>query len=151
MTRKVNAAGSPRVLMLGYNGANNTGAEALLLSDIEDVRAVLGPEARITVPTLNEANLRRYLAESATLRIAPMPTLYFAAIRRLVAESDLVLLVEGSHLHGHLGQPAALGLPLGDPLRRADGQALPGLRGGRRHPPAGQRRAWCAGSPAAPG
>jgi hypothetical protein len=33
---------APRVLMLGYNGANNTGAEALLLSDIEDVRAVLG-------------------------------------------------------------------------------------------------------------
>ena len=29
-----------RVLMLGYSGANNTGAEALLLADIEDVRAV---------------------------------------------------------------------------------------------------------------
>ena len=33
-----------RVLLLGYSGANNTGAEALLLADIEDVRAVLGPE-----------------------------------------------------------------------------------------------------------
>ena len=31
-----------RVLLVGYNGANNTGAESLLLSDIEDVRAVLG-------------------------------------------------------------------------------------------------------------
>ena len=30
-----------RVLMLGYSGANNTGAEALLLADIEDVRTVL--------------------------------------------------------------------------------------------------------------
>ena len=48
-----------RVLMVGYNGANNTGAEALLASDIEDVRAVLGPEAHITVPSLNPANLRR--------------------------------------------------------------------------------------------
>ncbi len=94
-----------KVLMVGYNGANNTGAEALLLSDIEDVRAVLGPGALITVPTLNEANLRRYLAESATLRIAPMPTLYFGAIRRMVAESDLVLLVEGSTYMDTWGSP----------------------------------------------
>jgi polysaccharide pyruvyl transferase WcaK-like protein len=95
----------PRVLMVGYNGANNTGAEALLQSDIADVRAVLGPEARITVPTLNEANLRRYLAESPTLRISPMPSLYFAAIRRLVDEHDLVLLVEGSTYMDSWGSP----------------------------------------------
>ncbi len=81
--------------MLGYNGANNTGAEALLLSDINDVRAVF-PDALITVPTLNEANLRRYISEGPHLRIAPMPSVYFAAIRRLVSESDMLLLVEGS-------------------------------------------------------
>ena len=94
-----------RVLMVGYNGANNTGAEALLLSDIEDVRAVLGPEAHITVPTLNEANLRRYLADGPGLRIAPMPTLFFGAIRRMVRESDLVLLVEGSTYMDSWGSP----------------------------------------------
>jgi len=90
------SANELRVLMLGYNGANNTGAEALLQADIEDVRAVLGPGAHITVPALNEAYLRRYLRESPTLRIAQLPTLYFGAIRRMVKESDLVLLVEGS-------------------------------------------------------
>jgi polysaccharide pyruvyl transferase WcaK-like protein len=94
-----------RVLMVGYNGANNTGAEALLQSDIEDVRAVLGPEAHITVPTLNEANLRRYLAEGPTLRIVPMPTLFFGAIRRLVRDSDLVLLAEGSTYMDTWGSP----------------------------------------------
>jgi polysaccharide pyruvyl transferase WcaK-like protein len=94
-----------RVLMVGYNGANNTGAEALLLSDIEDVREVLGSQAHITVPTLNEANLRRYLAEGPTLRIAPMPTLFFASIRRMVRESDLVLLVEGSTYMDTWGSP----------------------------------------------
>lgn len=82
--------------MLGYNGANNTGAEALLLADIDDVRAVLGPEAVITIPSLNPPNLRRYVHETPTLRIAPIPTLYFAAIRRLVRENDLLMLVEGS-------------------------------------------------------
>jgi polysaccharide pyruvyl transferase WcaK-like protein len=95
----------PRVLIVGYNGANNTGAEALLQADIEDVRAVLGPRARITIPTLNEANLRRYVHESPFLKIVPMPTLFFGAIRRLVKESDLVLLAEGSTYMDTWGSP----------------------------------------------
>lgn len=86
----------PKVLLVGYNGANNTGAEALLLSDIEDVRAVLGNDVPITVPTLNQANLRRYVQEGPHLRIAPIPTIYPLALRRLVAEHDLIMLVEGS-------------------------------------------------------
>jgi polysaccharide pyruvyl transferase WcaK-like protein len=94
-----------RVLMVGYNGANNTGAEALLLSDIADVRAALGPDVHITVPSLNPANLRRYLAEGPRIRIAPMPTLFFGTIRRLVRESDLVLLVEGSTYMDTWGSP----------------------------------------------
>jgi polysaccharide pyruvyl transferase WcaK-like protein len=88
--------GAPRVMLLGYNGANNTGAEALLLADIEDVRAVLGPEALITVPTLNPQNLRRYVQEGPNLRIAQFPSLFFFELRRLVRQHDLVILVEGS-------------------------------------------------------
>ena len=94
-----------RVLMIGYNGANNTGAEALLASDIEDVRAVLGPTTQIVVPSLNPDNLRRYLTESPTLRIAAIPTLFFGAMRRLVQESDLVMLVEGSTYMDTWGSP----------------------------------------------
>jgi polysaccharide pyruvyl transferase WcaK-like protein len=82
--------------MLGYSGANNTGAEALLLADIEDVRAALGPQAVITIPTINPSNLRRYIKEAPNLRIAPMPTVFFATLRRLVRENDLIMLVEGS-------------------------------------------------------
>jgi polysaccharide pyruvyl transferase WcaK-like protein len=88
--------GEPRVLLVGYNGANNTGAEALLLTDLEDLRSVLGPGARFTVPTLNQANLRRYLHESASLRIAPIPSVFVAAIDRLVRDHEMVILVEGS-------------------------------------------------------
>ena len=84
-----------KVLLVGYNGANNTGAEALLLSDIQDVRTVLGPDALITVPTLNESNLRRYVQEGPNLRIVPIPTIFPFAVRRLVAEHDLIMLVEG--------------------------------------------------------
>jgi polysaccharide pyruvyl transferase WcaK-like protein len=91
-----NSQAAPRVLMLGYNGANNTGAEALLLADIDDVRQVFGPEAMITIPTLNPKNLRRYVQETPRLRITRFPTIFFASIRRMVQESDVIMLVEGS-------------------------------------------------------
>lgn len=87
---------SPKVLLVGYNGANNTGAEARLLAIIEDIRTILGVESFITIPTLNEHNLRRYLKEDSNLRIAPIPSIFFSSIRKLVREHDLVLLVEGS-------------------------------------------------------
>lgn len=87
----------PRILLIGYNGANNTGAEALLQADIDDLRAVFGDDAVLTVPALKDpANLRRYLHEGPTLRIVRMPSVFLAATRRLVREHDLVVLVEGS-------------------------------------------------------
>ncbi len=87
----------PRILLVGYNGANNTGAEAKLLVSINQIRSVLGPDACITVPSLNEANLRRYLVESPTLKIEPVrPSLFFMDIRKFVKENDLIILVEGS-------------------------------------------------------
>lgn len=86
----------PKVLLVGYSGANNTGAEALLLADIEDMRAVFGPGVRITIPTINPANLRRYVQEGPDLRIAFMPTIFFAPLRSFVKENDLIFLVEGS-------------------------------------------------------
>ncbi len=94
-TQRTDGSG-PKVLLVGYSGANNTGAEALLLADIEDMRAVFGPQVRITIPTINPANLRRYVQEGPDLRIAPMPTVFFAALREFVKESDFVFLVEGS-------------------------------------------------------
>lgn len=85
-----------KVLLMGYNGANNTGSEARLLSIIEDLKSLLGNQVEITVPTLNEKNLRRYLDEDENLHIAPIPSIFFASIDRLVKKHDLVLLVEGS-------------------------------------------------------
>jgi polysaccharide pyruvyl transferase WcaK-like protein len=86
----------PRVLLIGYNGANNTGAEAKLLAIIDDMREVFGPKALLTIPSLNPDNLRRYVQETPYLRIVPVPSIYFATIRRLVREHDIVVLTEGS-------------------------------------------------------
>jgi polysaccharide pyruvyl transferase WcaK-like protein len=83
------------VLLFGYNGANNTGAEAKLLATIEDMRSLL-PDAILTVPSLDVKRLRRYLKDGPDLRIVRVPTTYKRTVRRLVKESDLVVLVEGS-------------------------------------------------------
>ena len=86
----------PSIMMMGYNGANNTGAEAFPRADTRDVRAFLGPEAVTTAPTLTPATLRRSLVESPALRIEPMSPVFFADLRRLVRRNDLIMLVEGS-------------------------------------------------------
>jgi polysaccharide pyruvyl transferase WcaK-like protein len=87
---------SPKVLLMGYNGANNTGSESRLISIVEDLRKILGEDVKLTIPTLNEKNLRRYITEDENLKIAPIPSIYFLALKNLVKDHDLVLLVEGS-------------------------------------------------------
>ncbi len=91
-----NPENAPKVLLLGYNGANNTGAEAKLLATIADIRSLLGPTALLTVPSLDVKKLRRYLKEEENLKIVRVPTTYKRTIRRLVREHDLIVLVEGS-------------------------------------------------------
>jgi len=85
-----------KVLLMGYNGANNTGSETRLISIIEDIRTVLGKDVKLTIPTLNEKNLRRYIEEDEHLKIVPIPSIYFFALKEIVKKQDLVLLVEGS-------------------------------------------------------
>jgi polysaccharide pyruvyl transferase WcaK-like protein len=87
---------APKVLLFGYNGANNTGAEAKLLATIADMRSLLGPSVQLTVPSLDVTKLRRYLKEEDNLRIVRIPTTYKRTVRRLVRENDLTVLVEGS-------------------------------------------------------
>ena len=86
----------PRVLLLGYGGANNTGAEIRILTIVEDVRAAFGMDATITVGTVNPEKTRRFLPESDALRLARIPYVFPAAVWRLARDHDVTLLVEGS-------------------------------------------------------
>ncbi|GAB4309672.1 MAG: hypothetical protein Kow0019_06940 [Methanobacteriaceae archaeon] len=85
-----------KVLLVGYNGANNTGSEARLLSIIKDIQELLDPNVLITIPTLNEKNLRRYIKESPNIKIQAISSIFHLALTRLVKKNDLILLVEGS-------------------------------------------------------
>jgi polysaccharide pyruvyl transferase WcaK-like protein len=85
-----------KILLVGYNGANNTGAEARLSTIVKEVRMVFGPAVIITIPTLCKENTCRYIQEGPRLKIVTFPSLYFLAFHWLVKEHDLLLLVEGS-------------------------------------------------------
>ncbi len=85
-----------KILLVGYNGANNTGSEARLHAIIDDLKEILGEKVKITVPTLNQENLRRYLKETESIKIVHLPSIYFFTMRKLIKEHDIVILVEGS-------------------------------------------------------
>jgi polysaccharide pyruvyl transferase WcaK-like protein len=72
---------------------------------VEDLRAVLGPQACITVPSLNVGNLRRYLREGSGLSIVRMPYVFPATVWRLVRQHDVLVLVEGSTFMDTWGSP----------------------------------------------
>lgn len=94
--KKTTYANIRKVLLVGYNGANNTGSEARLLTIIKEMRVVFGTEVEITIPTLCKENLCRYIKEEPGLKIVTYPPVYFLAFYRMVRVHDLILLVEGS-------------------------------------------------------
>ena len=84
------------VLLLGYNGVNNIGAEARLLATINDLRAVLGDRlGRISVMSMNEANQRRFVRDRDVeiLHIGPRSLLDPAVIG---VNTDVLMLIDGS-------------------------------------------------------
>jgi len=82
-------------LVVGYGGANNTGAEA---RTSEAIRQMLDadPRVRVTLTSLDRRRTLRYLDESERLRVAQINPVFVVSIARLVAKADIVVLVEGS-------------------------------------------------------
>jgi len=87
---------TPSIFLVGYGGANNTGAEIRILTIIDDIRAVFGDCAYITVGTVSKEKTLRVLSECETLRVVQFPSIFPRTIWRLTRQHDLVMLVEGS-------------------------------------------------------
>ncbi len=98
--------GNPcRVLLLGYGGANNTGADIRTITIIDDLRRVLGDEIVITVATLNRENSLRIIKENDFLKVVQVPYLFPVFIWRLIKSQDVVMLTEGSTFKDNWGSP----------------------------------------------
>ncbi len=82
-------------LLVGYGGANNTGAEA---RTAEAIRQMLHADTRvhITLTSLDRRQTLRYVSEDDRLRVAQIHPVFLVSILRLVRCADVVVLIEGS-------------------------------------------------------
>jgi polysaccharide pyruvyl transferase WcaK-like protein len=96
--------GKLRVACFGYNGANNTGSEAKLLSTLTTLKKVVGDRiGELTILTINEENQRRYLQDypnAKMLEIGPWMTFKNPSFM-IKGGFDLFLLSEGSTFIDH--------------------------------------------------
>jgi polysaccharide pyruvyl transferase WcaK-like protein len=92
-------------LLFGYNGVNNTGSEAKLLTTIADLKEVVGRDlgrlGKITIMTQSRKNQERYVTdpEVTLLEVGPKTLAWPWPLLR--SRSDILVLSEGSTFIDH--------------------------------------------------
>lgn len=86
-----------KVLLVGYNGARNTGADARVVTLVDQLKEEFGPDnIELTVMTLNPELTKGYFPED--VHILPFPTFYCWALFRATSAHHAAILCEGSTL-----------------------------------------------------
>lgn len=86
-----------KILLVGYNGARNTGADARVVALVEQLLAEYGEEnISLTVMTLNADNIKGYFPEC--VNILQFPTFFCWALFRAASSHHAAILCEGSML-----------------------------------------------------
>ncbi|MCD7826842.1 MAG: polysaccharide pyruvyl transferase family protein [Clostridiaceae bacterium] len=86
-----------RILLVGYNGARNTGADVRVAEIVKQLQKYLGKEeAQISVMTLNEENIRCYF--DSGIKLVPLSPIFFVDVFRACCANHAVILCEGSTL-----------------------------------------------------
>lgn len=86
-----------KLLIVGYNGARNTGADARVAAAVKQIRGLFGPDqVRISVITLNEELLQGYFDED--VRLLKISSIYPADLYRFCSSHHAAVLCEGSTL-----------------------------------------------------
>lgn len=85
-----------KILLVGYNGARNTGADARVVALVEQLTEEFGDKIEITVMTLNPENTKGYFPES--VHIYPFPTFFCWSLFRAASAHHVAILCEGSTL-----------------------------------------------------
>jgi len=86
-----------KILLVGYNGARNTGADARVVALTQQLEKALGArEFSLTVMTLDEENVSGYFSES--VRILRFTTVFMWSLLRACSRHHAAILCEGSTL-----------------------------------------------------
>ncbi|MCD8381308.1 MAG: polysaccharide pyruvyl transferase family protein [Clostridiales bacterium] len=85
------------ILLVGYNGARNTGADVRVAEIVKQLQERLGKEeTQISVMTLDEENIRCYFDPG--VRLVPFSSIFFVDVFRACCANHAVILCEGSTL-----------------------------------------------------
>ncbi len=86
-----------KLLMVGYNGARNTGADARVAAAVRQIRELFGvDDVRITVLTLNEEVLNGYFDDDVSL--LKISSIFLKDLYRACSTHHAAVLCEGSTL-----------------------------------------------------
>ncbi len=86
-----------KILLVGYNGARNTGADARVVAMVKQLQQRFGSqEAELTLMTLNPDNIKGYFPDN--VRILPFPTFFCWSLFRAASAHHAAVLCEGSTL-----------------------------------------------------
>lgn len=85
-----------KVLLVGYNGARNTGADARVVALVEQLIGEFGNKIEITVMTLNQENIKGYFPDN--VKIFSFPTFFCWSLFRVASVHHAAILCEGSTL-----------------------------------------------------
>ncbi len=85
------------ILLVGYNGARNTGADVRVAEIVKQLQERLGKEkAQISVMTLDEENIRCYF--DSVIQLVPISSIFFVDVFRACCANHAVIMCEGSTL-----------------------------------------------------
>lgn len=92
------AKGKPlKILLVGYNGARNTGADARVVALTQQLEQALGAEkAELTVMTLDTENVSGYFP--ASVRLLHFTTMFVFSLLKACSTHHVAVLCEGSTL-----------------------------------------------------
>ncbi len=86
-----------KILLVGYNGARNTGADARVVALTQQIEKALGNvEFSMTLMTLDEKNVNGYFSES--VRLLRFTTVFMFSLLKACSEHHVAVLCEGSTL-----------------------------------------------------
>lgn len=86
-----------KILLVGYNGARNTGADARVVALTRQLEEMMGAEtATLTVMTLDKENVEGYFSKH--IRLFPFSTFFFFSLLRAASTHHVAVLCEGSTL-----------------------------------------------------
>lgn len=86
-----------KILLVGYNGARNTGADARVVALTQQLEEAFGSvDVELTVMTLDADNVRGYFSKA--IRLYRFSTMFFFSLLRATSMAHVAVLCEGSTL-----------------------------------------------------